>query len=288
MWTHSSSGTLRQRLGGAKTRRLSYKLTCLSERHLPQIMELQEVIVQHLPSKELLKTFSYDFMKQHLGDRGFILGVLVQGRLVAFRNVYFPAPTEKEWNLGIDVGLSEEELPHVANLQMVCVHPDFRGNGIALKMNKAALEILREIKTYYHICATVSPDNIWNIPVLLASGFSITKVKTKYGGKIRYIAYQDLRKPLSFRASDFKLVKLDDLSTQKKLMDMGFYGTHIIKRQRAGQHGDSDSIDILFRAVEGAPRESGSLNMPSPWPALSKNGPVQHRGIFVWKDAPRL
>ena len=243
-------------------------------------MALQEIIVKKLPSKNLLQTFSWEFMKQHMGDRGFVLGVFVGKRLVAFRNVYFPDPEDKEWNLGIDLGLGLNELSYVANLQMVCVHPDFRGNALALSMNKVALQLLRELKSYYHICATVSPDNIWNIPVLLASGFSISKIKAKYGGKIRYIAYQDLRRPLSYCTSYSRAVRIDDLEMQKKLMDIGYHGTHIVQRNQGRGHQGSRSIDIVFQAVAGTPRDSETIERPYSWEALPRTNSAEGQGTI--------
>lgn len=125
----------------------------------------------------MLQSFSEDFMKQHLEPLGFAIGVFLENRLAAFLNVYYPASMDKEWNLGIDAGLTGADLRHVANLQMVCVHPRFRGNALATKMNRIALKLLRQRGTHHHICATVSPDNIWNIPALLKSDFHIVKLK---------------------------------------------------------------------------------------------------------------
>jgi hypothetical protein len=56
--------------------------------------------------------------------------------------------------------------------------------------------LLRERKTHYHVCATVSPRNVWNIPVLLTNGFYIANLKEKYGGTMRCVVYQDSRKPV--------------------------------------------------------------------------------------------
>ena len=86
-----------------------YNVVYLNEKHLPLVMALQEVIVQHLPRPDLLQPFSCEFMKQHMGSRGAVLGVFVAHRLVAFRNIYYPDPCDKEWNLGLDLGLTEEE-----------------------------------------------------------------------------------------------------------------------------------------------------------------------------------
>lgn len=242
-----SSGFLKHRRPGNGTRRRKYIITRLSEEHLPMVMDLQEITVKHLEEPDLLHSFSYDFMRQHLGRKGIVLGVFVNERLVAFRNLYYPDPWDKEWNLGIDVGLAGAELNHVVNLQMVCVHPSFRGNALAVKMNAVALKLLRERGTHYHVCATVSPYNVWNIPVLLASGFHIARLKDKYGGKIRYVVYQDLRRTQSFDENNAVRVPLQDLDTQKKLFEAGFYGAALHRRSKPSRKNPAESFDLEFK-----------------------------------------
>lgn len=242
-----SSGYLKHMTPGTGSRTERYIITRLNEAHLPEIMSLQGVIVQHLGEPDLLQSFSYEFMKQHLGPKGIVLGVFVNERLVAFRNLYYPDTWDKNWNLGIDMGLVGAELHRVVNLQMVCVHPHFRGNALAMRLNAIALGLLREMGTHCHACATVSPYNVWNIPVLLSSGFHITRLKVKYGGKIRYIVYQDLRKAQSFDDSTSVRVALQDLYTQKRLLGAGFYGTALYQRTRTNKKNPAKSFDLVFK-----------------------------------------
>jgi hypothetical protein len=260
-----AAGLLRQKCEDAHNRAKEYVITYLDENHLPLVMKLQEVILQDLTRPDLLQSFSYDFMKRHMGPKGAVLGVFVEKRLVAFRNLYFPDPWEAEWNLGLDLGLPEEELAYVANLQMVCVHPSFRGNSLALKMNQVSLGLLREKGAHHHICATVSPYNIWNIPVLLASGFRISKLKNKYGGKIRYIVHQDLRQSLHFSDRSAVQVCLDDLDAQQQLFDAGFYGVALSRRENAAPHNSAREFDLTLKTPVRKQAAPFDLAMPAWW-----------------------
>ena len=242
-----ATGLLKQKSNGTRGRASKYIVTYLNEKHLPLVMALQEDIVQNLWRPDLLQPFSSDFMKQHMGRRGVVLGVFVEKRLAAFRNVYYPDPWDKEWNLGLDLGLAQEELTKVANLQMVCVHPRFRGNSLALKMNQISLGLLRESGVRHHVCATVSPYNIWNIPVLLQSGFRIAKLKSKYGGKVRYIVHQNLRRPLIFNDDRAVIVRLDDFETQKRWLDSGFYGVALHKRDNSIRKNLAGNFNMVFK-----------------------------------------
>jgi hypothetical protein len=259
------SGLLRQKNQNSCGRTLEYVITYLHEKHLPLVMQLQEMIIQNLARPDLLHPFSSDFMKRHLGPKGVVLGVLVEERLVAFRNLYFPDPWDTEWNLGLDLGLPEKELIKVANLQMVCVHPQFRGNSLALKMNRVSLGLLRERGVHHHICATVSPYNIWNLPVLLNSGFRVARMKKKYGGKVRYIVHQDLRKPLHFNDNSAVQVRLDNLDAQLKWFDSGFHGVALRKRKNQSRVNPAGGFDLVFKSPTRNQTASFDLATPAWW-----------------------
>ncbi len=218
------TGMMKEKRDDSEVREVEYSMTFLDESYMPQIMDLQEIIVQNLSRRDMLQAFSYDFMKEHIGLKGFVIGVFIGKRLVAFRNVYYPDSQDAEWNLGIDIGLPDMELSRVANLQMVCVHPTFRGNALASKMNRHALHLLKEQSTHYHICATVSPYNYWNVEILLNSGFVIRKLKDKYGGKLRYVVYQNLKSPMHFDEGTTVSARLSDFEEQKKNFKTGWCG----------------------------------------------------------------
>ncbi len=206
---------------------VQYEIRILDASYLPQIMELQQLIIENLLRKDTLQPFPADFMEEHLGRKGFVLGVLSGNDLLAFRNVYFPDINDTEWNLGIDLEFPSRILNKVANLQMVCVHPSCRGNSIAVTMNRHAIRIIKELGIHDHVCATVSPYNFWNIRILIDSGFIIKKLTEKYGGKLRYIVHQDLNSPMRFKASCYQPVVLTDFIKQHELLSKGWYGTDL-------------------------------------------------------------
>mgnify|MGYP001332513276 CR=1 FL=1 len=240
--------------------RVSYEIIILDAGYLPEIIALQQVIIEGLPRGDMLQPFSESFMKEHIGEKGFILGVVSGGSLIAFRNVYFPDMDDPEWNLGIDLGLPENSLCKTANFQMVCVHPDFLGNSLALVMNRHAISVLREMEPYEHLCATVSPYNFWNIKILLDSGFVIKKLQTKYGGKLRYIVHQNLKNPGMFPSAPELMVSLTDFTRQKELFNTGWSGTMLAGSQ-VWENGSAERPNTAF---ESSLRnlEIGFVNQP--------------------------
>ena len=201
-----------------------YTMRYLDESYLEQVCDLQETICQNLPSPDLLQPFAPDFMCQHVRDKGRIIGVFADQGLIAFRALYFPDIDDHEWNLGYDIGLQGSELAKVANLQMVCVNPLYRGNQLGLKMNRHAIRFLKEETDYIHLCATVHPENHYNVRILLRSGFVIKELKEKYGGKLRYIVYQNLRKKINISKNNEILLEFMDIGRQQMMLRSGFHG----------------------------------------------------------------
>lgn len=225
------NGILKKKLGGETTLQKEYDVVALNEGHLDQIMGLQETVIQNLSQPDLMAPIPLAFMKEHIDRRGFILGVFVDRRLIAYRIVYFPQCQDQTFNMGIDIGLAEDQRSKVANLQMVCVHPIFRGNALASKLNRLALQLLRQQHAWEHVFATVSPYNVWNVRILLDCGFSIAALKLKYGGKLRYIVYQRLTSPIEFGEEEVIYTHLEDLERQKEIFNSGFYGVALTQKQ---------------------------------------------------------
>jgi len=230
-----------------------YRMALLDLSHLKAVMDLQQTIIEELSRNDMLQPFPEDFMRAHIGEKGQIIGVFYHDELIAFRNIYFPDPDDEEWNLGIDLECKGKNLERIANLQMVCVHPDHRGKSLALRMNNHVIKTLREVKTHRYLSATVSPYNYWNVRILLNCGFVIKKLKDKYSGKLRYIVLQDLFHPLTFSSEKMCTVNLLQFEEQKRLLAEGYAGTRI---QRVfGFHAPhrkelSKGFELVFKLPE--------------------------------------
>ena len=218
---------VRIRMGNQLSPEMPSVMKVLDETYLDEIMNLQDLIIRRLSREDLLLPFSLEFMRSHFSQKGFVIGILVADELVAFRNVYFPDITDMEWNHGQDFGFSKEKCRQTANLQMVCVHPLYRGNRLARKMNQQAIRMIREQNRFEHLMATVSPYNYWNVDILLNSGFDIVGLKHKYNGKLRYIAYQNLKSLPAAPPPTNQVACLTDFQKQEELFREGYHGFRI-------------------------------------------------------------
>jgi ribosomal protein S18 acetylase RimI-like enzyme len=260
------TGKLKRGPAESRTDGIAFEMRHLANRDLPQIMALQDMILKRLTRTDLLEAFSREFMQSHIGTNGLIIGTFVQHKLIAFRNVYFPDVTDREWNLGYDIGLdAPEDLRQVANLQMICVHPAFRGNSLGRRMNAHAIAIIRQMRRHTHLCATVSPYNYWNIRILLKSGFTIRTLKEKYNGKLRYVVYQHLTRTADNRESTERIpVRLTDLERQKDLFRRGFIGVGLreidgFRPRRPTDH--ANGFEVTFAAP--SPTDLPNVRQPA-------------------------
>ena len=96
-------------------------------------------------------------------------------------------PGRREFNLGYDLGFSEDELSSVVHMDTAAVHPNYRGHGLQQRM---MLHAEQELAGKILMC-TIHPDNRYSLNNVLKQGYSIEKKTEKYGS-VRYILRKDL------------------------------------------------------------------------------------------------
>jgi predicted GNAT superfamily acetyltransferase len=161
----------------------------LKKDDLKAILELQDYVYKKLPKKVVLAKISEQAVSKYLGGSGMAYGVFHNNDLVAYAISHFPKNHPN--NLGLDIGLPEKELNRVVHLELQIVHPDFRGNGLQIILNKMMIEKAKK-KNFAHILATVSPENKISHLNLEKLGLRIMTTKQKYGHGERYIMYMKI------------------------------------------------------------------------------------------------
>ncbi|WP_188736787.1 GNAT family N-acetyltransferase [Oceanobacillus neutriphilus] len=200
-------------------------LRYLTTTDLPQILELQTAVYEALEDKDRLEPLDRDEFLTILEGDPLTVGVFHQEKLIAFRAFLNPAADEE--GLGRDIGLTEEDYAQIIYSEISNVHPDFRGNHLQTRMGKCIMEQL-DTAAYRYILATVAPGNIPSMKDKFALGMRIYKVKEKYGGKLRYIYCNDLRKS-NVRVKDQREIDMKDIDGQTKLIGAGYIGTGMKK-----------------------------------------------------------
>jgi GNAT superfamily N-acetyltransferase len=231
------AGKLRNKKMGSPIE-VCYNLKFLDSSYLEEVKELQEIISQSLPDREIFRLTTVQEFKDLLEQKRSVIGVLAKDDLIAYNIISFPG--EDEENFGADIGIFPEELKKVAHLKAVVVHPDFRGNGLQRRLARVHLDVIRDAG-YEHVCSTVSPKNYISVENHFANGFVIRGLKVKYSCLLRYIMYKNIYKLFNPRPKAI-IVESRDTKCQKDLLNKGFVG---YKLDRCG-NGPETTYSINF------------------------------------------
>ncbi|GFN32875.1 GNAT family N-acetyltransferase [Paenibacillus xylaniclasticus] len=149
---------------------------------VPAVYALMEDVVSRLPSKTLYAVDDEAYFYTHVEELGGIYGAFQDGRLVAYSVLSFPG--NRNWNLGSEFGVPQEELVKVAVLDGTIVHESARGLGLQRLFSRIREQRARE-KGMLYLYATVHPDNAPSIRNLEEAGLTVQFTRPMYGGVMR-------------------------------------------------------------------------------------------------------
>lgn len=204
-----------------------YELKFLDESYLEQILYLQHLVTENLsdPSSYYVDLVEEEFFNKHLASRNSTIGIFYENQLVGFHIVSYPGLYGDD--LGVDIGLKEEELSQVAQFGAVAVHPDHRNKGLLTRASKEHLKMLK-VMGYRHICLRIAPHNYPSIKASIMNGFVIKGLKFKYNNLLRYIFHLDINK--HFKQPLYSVrINNADIESQKFIIGLGFYGYDVLK-----------------------------------------------------------
>ena len=100
-------------------------------------------------------------------------------------------PGLQSFNYGYTVGMAQEELLKVVNMDTAAVHPDYRGQGLQRKLMAYAEKALAEGGERILMC-TVHPDNRYSLQNVLSQGYQIAATQPMYGS-VRHVLKKILK-----------------------------------------------------------------------------------------------
>ena len=153
--------------------------------YLDKIMELQKIIIDGLENKELYADTEREEFEEYIKKNGKIIGCVTEGDELIAMGVYAKKGYDKS-NYGYDIGLDDEEVLKVGQIESTVVKEEYRGN----KLQKIICKELEKIAVKQDtkmLCATASPYNEFSVNTFKSLGYEIKKDKLKYGGLRRYV-----------------------------------------------------------------------------------------------------
>ncbi|HEK9101633.1 GNAT family N-acetyltransferase [Bacillus pfraonensis] len=209
--------------GTLKQNEQSFQVTPLSLEHIEQILSLQDVVIEALENKASLQPLSREEFQYILDGNGMMIGAFIEQELIAFRALLAP-PIDDE-HLGLDIGLTHEELDRVIYQEISNVHPKCRGNGMQKILAKVIMEQLTQSDSKYdYVCCTVAPFNIPSLKDKFAQGMEIAALKEKYNDRIRYIFVKDLKIDEKKDWKAIETLPMQDIAGQQELLADGYHG----------------------------------------------------------------
>lgn len=161
----------------------------LNVESVPLLLEVQEEAFEYAKGNtDFLRRNTYETLAVCFEGESEVLGVFDEDKLIAF-GILFVAERGKE-NLAYDVD-EIEDIMTSANVKLIIVRPDYRGNGLQREL-VSRLENLAKEKGFKWLCATVSPTNNWSYDNFIKGGFSLNKILTKYGGLTRALLVKSI------------------------------------------------------------------------------------------------
>ncbi|WNF36128.1 GNAT family N-acetyltransferase [Bacillaceae bacterium IKA-2] len=207
-----------------------FQVKKLNQRHISEILQVQSIVLENEQVKESLEPLTEEEIRHIFNDMGHIIGVFVKNCLIAFRALLYPGDNME--NLGSDLDLTKDEQMKVIHLEITCVIPKYRGNGLQKILGNILMkEFIQSSINHRYLCCTVSPNNFPSLKDKLIQGMHIVKLKKKYSGGIRYILLKDLHTQMKIREDTIISVSSNDFEQQHQLLENGFAGFNLIENK---------------------------------------------------------
>lgn len=202
----------------------------LNETHLEKIMELQHIVMSSLDNPDFYASIAKEEFERQLRDPGIAVGAFLEKELCSY--FVMVVPGERSFNLGRDINLNPEELDKVIHYETAAVHPKYRGNHLQMEMANELKKLVSKNGKWRYTMSTVSPFNYPSLKTVFTElNLVARKLYLKYGGKLRYILYQDLQKPLILDKENSVCVLSSDIEKQEELFSIGYYAYDIKKEE---------------------------------------------------------
>lgn len=166
-----------------------YQFQQLSSQHLTDVLLLEQTVIQHLPSPDLLRRNTPEMWLRCLQPPHTSIGAFYHEQLVALAVLYQPSETDGE---DLSHLIERPTLPSLpaANFKICIVHPRHRGHKLQQQMG-LLLETYAVQAGIRSLCATASPQNAASIHSLERLGYQYCRTLIKYGLQ-RNIYYKQL------------------------------------------------------------------------------------------------
>ena len=155
---------------------------------LEAVLDLQEITINGLKDRSVLRKNSPDILAQALTERNIALGVFDESNLIAAGIAVDPVPPETD----LRINLKKFTVDKAMDLKLIIVKEEYRGKGLQRELIRL-LEDEALSRGFTHFCTSVSPDNPHSFDNFLAMGYEFDHQEELYGGLLRNIYVKQLK-----------------------------------------------------------------------------------------------
>lgn len=157
----------------------------LSNDDLDEIMQIQEEAFSVMENSATLRRNTKETFAVCFKQPSIAYGVMYKGEMIAFGMLYCAGKDAENLAYSLD-NTDEYELDRVANVKVIIVRPQYRGNGLQRYLI-SLLEKHAVDNGYKTLLCTVSPENAYSMNNFIQSGYEPVKTLNKYGGLARVL-----------------------------------------------------------------------------------------------------
>lgn len=157
-----------------------------------QVVSIIQNVLQTMPNQEWFAADGADYTREILvaGKGTAYLAICQETSEIAgvFMTV---VPGSSSDNLGLDAGLSGEELTKVVHMDTAAVLPAYRGHQLQRRLMLFAEEELKSAG-YHYLCCTIHPENKYSLNSAVSLGYEVKTICEKYGGYLRAVLMKEI------------------------------------------------------------------------------------------------
>ncbi len=159
----------------------------LSIQDIDDILDIQEEAFSVMQDSANLRRNTVETFSVCFESPSVALGAYDGDKMVAFGMLYCAGMDAENLGYSLDTPI---DLETVANVKVIIVRPDYRGNGLQRYLI-SKLEEHAIANGYKVLMATVAPDNEYSLNNFLALDYKVVKILKKYGGLERALLYKE-------------------------------------------------------------------------------------------------
>jgi len=202
--------------------RFCYSIRLLDRSHLDDALALQDEVLAPLTPPLPLYHRDRDFFDRSIAETGCMFGAFHSDRLFAYATLLWPGPADN--NLGVALGLSEQELPTVAQHAGSAVHPAYRRNALQSRLSALREDLARQAG-FEHLCGEVIPGNAITIRNHLAIGYFLKAFRVDHLGEPNFVLDKELQRGIPKpRPGEILETALDDIEGFRRMVGRGLWG----------------------------------------------------------------